>query len=430
MLAALYRDAIAKGHELTVWYKPALQMRRDSHSLCPLYFLARSKQLYCFRNCAMVPYAHMVAAALAAAPVYAAYLYAGTDGDTFVLHAQAGIDEATEHRVLFDYSGKAVAPRARVAAAAIMRTLADTNSRKQYTSIIIRTALPWCNTDPLPAMLGAAATAPLPAHVMIVTQMPARDTFLITLPSLVVDAAPSAPFGWRPMQLHSAHARFVPATVYTKTISSAGDCLFSALAYACMHCGMRGPLPAMLAASAQPAMLMRTYLAQCTTLDFLADRFCGKSMSALAAWLSDSSVFDVGIVDPVADRRFIASMRGKSAGELYAALVAYKCTNTYWGRDFDIQVFEAITGVGVLVFASPNFFGETVDILGRKPNKPYGRYILLYNVGNVHFEAVAEWGNGTTGYAAPHLPAWLAYIVNMALCTDVSKWPVAAAEEA
>jgi hypothetical protein len=431
MLAALYKDSLDHGHELTVWYKPALQMTNGPLLLCPLYFLARSKQLYCFRNCAMVPYAHMVATALATLSFHAVYLYAGTDGDTFVLHTTTGIDETAEHRERFDYSGNAVAARKRVLPADIMRALANTDSRKQYTSIIVRTALPWQSTDLWVHILGAAATAPLPAHVMIVTRMPAKQTFLVTLPGVVMQAGMWAtpPAGWRPMHVHPAHARFIPANVSTKTISSAGDCLFSALAHACMHCGMRGPLVSMLAKSADPAMLMRTYLAQSTTLDFLAERFCGSSMSALRTWLADGSVFDVGIVDPVADRHFIASVRGKSAGSVYAALMAYKCTNAYWGRDFDIQVFEAMTGVGVLVFASPDFFGDTVDILGRKPNKAYGRYILLYNVGNVHFEAVAVWENaGITGYAATDLPPWLAYIVNMSLCTDVSKWPSAAEE--
>ena len=420
-LAAVYHAALAVGTEATVWYKPALHVGPPPPVLVPLYFLNPRKQLFCFRNCAMVAYAPLVAAALAACPVHAAYVYAGKDGDTYALHLEPGIDEATEHRQKYDYSGAAMRAGVQMpvagARAAILHALAALDSRRAYTSVLFRAARPWGLDQGLAIVtsMGAAALASLSGHVLVCTAM--GKTQLVTLPTLVPAGAQAGPFtdGWRPMVVHPMHQRFLHPAAAVKTISSSGDCLYSALAYACAHMATsRADLPV-------DSHAMRLQVSMGMTPHFLRDHYCGGDGATLRTWLTDGSVFESGVVDREADAALVGRTRGKSAAEVYMAILEYKCSNAYWGRDFDVQMFERLTGIGVLVFASPAYFGDTVDILGRKPNGPYAHYVLLYNEGNVHFQAARvpmEDGSAALicGCAAEDLPPWLAYIVRQSLC--------------
>ena len=436
-LASVYRDAVDTGaSSVTVWYKPALHFdTRAPATLVPLYFWHGRKQLFCFRNCAMVAYAHALAAALARLAPHATYVYAGSDGDTYVLHLEAGMHEEAEHRPKFDYSGAPKHPAQQLApheaAARIRAALADTGSRRQYTSVICR-ARAWSAHGQgweLVQTMGAAALAPLPAHVLVCTtgvvaagsagSVGNSTTRLLSLPGLCDDVTGDIPLTWRRLTVHPAHQRFIDPAAAVKTLSSSGDCLFSALAYACAHSGNASLVALVDSFGADAATGLRLHLAMGATPAFLAEHYCGGSVAALRTWLTDGSVYESGVVDAVADAALARRTAGKSAAEVYAAILAYKCSNAYWGRDFEVQMFERLTGVGVLVFASPAYFGDTVDILGRKPNGPYGHYVLLYNDGNVHFEAVTVPAPArVTGFAAAALPPWLAYIVSQSLCVD------------
>jgi hypothetical protein len=459
-LALIYRTAVDTGADsVTVWYRPALHFNtRAPPILIPLYFWHGRKQLFCFRNCAMAAYLQQAAAAVSALAPHAAYVYAGSDGDTYVLHLEAGMHEETEHRPKFDYSGAPKHPVQQLAVslapARILAALADTASRRQYTSIICR-ARAWSAHGQgldLVVGLGAAALAPLPAHVLVCTtggstgSTAGSTTRLLSLPGLCDvsgigsgsggDVHNDIPVTWRRLTVHPAHQRFIHPAAAVKTLSSSGDCLFSALAYACAHSGNASLVALIDSFGADATTGLRLYLAMGATPAFLAEHYCDGSVSALRTWLTDGSVYESGVVDAVADAALARRTAGKSAAEVYAAILAYKCSNAYWGRDFEVQMFERLTGVGVLVFASPAYFGSTVDILGRKPNGPYGHYVLLYNDGNVHFEAVSVLAvsvpvgvhtptpdyvpTRVSGFAAAALPPWLAYIVSQSLCVNAT----------
>jgi hypothetical protein len=148
--------------------------------------------------------------------------------------------------------------------------------------------------------------------------------------------------------------------------------------------------------------------------------FCDGDWVAFKTWILDGSLFASGLLDVEADAGFARRVLGKglSAGKILREVVAYRGGNAYWGRDFDLQLFERHTNVGVVVFGSRGFFGDTVNILARKPQRPHPYYVTLYNSGNVHFEVAGAGTRRQCGYHHTTLPPWLAYILNCVLATD------------
>lgn len=444
VLGGVFVNAVTRGTDAAVWYRNTIQFRRDGKdALTPLYFVNNKKQLLCLRNCLVRPYAHAIGNVLTHIKPVDAYVYHGVDGDTFVLHVSHGIVEAREHRPLYDYSGDAVSAPARLhadkAVSVFLRTLENVSSRKMYTSIVFRSSEAWHATEgwgPVLALIADAAIAtPLQNHVIVTSYLRQGGTLStsfarLDVPRAVADGTALDGQGWHGVHVHDAHQRFLHPALRAKTVSASGDCLYSALAYAvgslCLH--NRGLLTPVLRrlqndlqSSGAPAQFMRAYINGATTLQLLQHRFCEGSATAFARWMSDGSLLHSGIVDEQGDAGFIRGQKPGAPGDAstYDAIMAYKNSNAYWGRDFDVQVFEMLTGVGVVIFGSPAFFGEYVDILARKPNGPCRFYVTLYNADNSHFEVVGQGEGRVCGWHHTTLPPWLAYILNATLCVDV-----------
>jgi hypothetical protein len=445
-LHAVYCRALELGANATVWYRDLLQYHEKAQNpIIPLYFLNPRKQLFCIRNCYFQARVAALADILTGIPCYGLYRYEGADGDTFAVHTMPGIDEDAEHCPKYDYSGLPVGLAARrhlrvSLSAAISASLRDTSSRKQYTSILLRTAAPW-REDGYVKNIGAVVLAALPGHAFVASYLRARQepvTVFFRTQSIVNydDADGTVPTdGWKPMRIAEPHRQLIPAGVMSKTITASGDCMYSSLAYALLQLWTEqqdvirlenGRLYNFFTqASAQKStaalyVFLRNYINALATPEVLCRHFCEGDWAAFRTWILDGSLFASGLLDVEADAGFAKTVtaKGYSAGEVLQKVAAYRASNAYWGRDFDLQLFERHVNVGVVVFGSRNFFGDAVNILARKPLRPHPYYVTLYNSGNVHFEVAGAGSDRKCGYYHASLPPWLAYILNCTLAVD------------
>jgi hypothetical protein len=437
------------GANATVWYRDLLQYNENlESSVIPFYFFHPKKQLFCIRNCYFQPFAAALTNILNGVSCHGLYKYEGSDGDTFAVHTSPDIDEAASHCPKFDYSGvpTGLAPqKLRTSlSSAVYASLCDTSSRRQYTSVLLRTATPWSNAGYV-KNIGAVVLAALPGHAFVVSylrSMQEPETVFFRTPSLVSDDdnkdGSVGRNGWKPMHIAAPHRHFIPEGVMSKTITASGDCMYSALAYALLQLwtqqqdtirrenGLLYHFFTQLSAQKSAAavyVFLRNYINALATPEVLCRHFCDGDWVAFQCWILDGSLFASGLLDVEADAGFIkrVTSRGLSAGELLREVTAYRGGNAYWGRDFDLQLFERHANVGVVVFGSRGFFGDTVNILARKPLRPHLFYVTLYNSGNVHFEVAGVGDRRQCAYHHTVLPPWLAYILNCTMAADVKR---------
>jgi len=428
------------GSDATVWYRDILQYSDAvTAPLLPLYFFNKRKQLFCLRNCFFQSSVEKLVAILREVPALQVYKYSGSEGETFAIHLEGGIFEQSVHAPRYDYNGTGQA-MSRMSVkdmpAAVFASIQQTDSRKQYTSILFRVRDgDWMSAHHrLVADIGAIVTGAYPSHILVVSYLVNDTTKLYKLPGMftmgkiVVDK-----HGWSRMVVAPDHQEFVHPDMVVKTITSKGDCMYSALAYALAKMWQteadaiaRYPrLASMYVELAacktleQSIVFMRNFINKGLTPEFLCRHFCDGDWNSYRSFVEDGTILESGLIDPEADSRFKRSLLKSPPSGYLDAIRAYKNTNAYWGRDFDLQLLEMQIGVGVVVFASRGFFGSTVDMFGRKPNSAYPFYVTLYNQGNFHFEVAGQGEQHVCGYSSARLPVWLRYLLEIGLCATL-----------
>jgi len=287
--------------------------------------------------------------------------------------------------------------------------------------------------------LGDVAAGAYPNHIIVVSYLLHDITKLYKLPGLLWERdgreKENSKDGWSAMVVAPVHQEFIHPDMVTKTISAKGDCMYSALVYGfakmwqtesdviVLHPKLQDMYKELATCKnlEESIVFMRNFINRGLTPEFLCRHFCDGNWEAYHTFLDDRTILGSGLVDPESDGRFIRSIANMPPSGYVDAIRAYKNSNSYWGRDFDLQMLEMLVGVGVIVFASRSFFGDVVDILGRKPNSPYPFYVTLYNRSNFHFEVASQGRGHVTGYSTARLPAWLRYILEISLCSDLTE---------
>jgi len=436
---------LSSEQDVAVWCKEALHVDTSQPDpvLFPLYFCNHRKQLFCFRNCYAQGAASSIVRALQTIPYYRLYCYSGSEGDTYVAHTCMGIDEAADHRPLYDYNGTPEGVRELSAQlyCAIRAAFSNTGSRKQYTSVLFRSSVTWGAADCSYAnTLGPWVEGCLRGHVISVTLSKRGSPMGTVMHDLSWGfpgrAAGLHTDGWHALAVYPNHQTFLHPDLVAKTISSDGNCLYSALLYTLAklwyaHSDIITGNPALLrlykgisstGGAVRACQFLRQFINATLTPAFLCQYFCNGDQSAFVSFVEDGSLLLSGVVDAEADRRFMCKVSSYAYEEQLQAIRVYRDSASYWGRDFDLQLFERATGVGVVVFASRSFFGKVVDILGRKPNEAREYYVTLYNKDNIHFEVAAVGPRHVCGFRYSALPPWLKSILDISLCCDVSTW--------
>ena len=445
LLGSAFLEAISKEQDVAVWCREAMQVdTSQSPSLFPVYFCNHRKQLYCLRNCYVQGAVVSILRTLWSIPCVRLYRYSGSDGDTYVVHTDLGINETSDHRPMYDYNGvpDGVVELPAQLPAAVEAAFSQTGSRKQYTSIILRSSVKWSDVQSgIPDELGQWVEQCLRGHQFTITFSKRGEAVKTNVKSLRWEfprfiKSSEHSDGWHALSVYEGHKPFLPPDLVAKTISADGNCLYSALAYTLaklwyIHSDVITENPGLLnlyrgiartGGAEEACLFLRRFINSTLTPKFMCQYFCNGNQSEFRKFVENGSLLLSGVVDVEADQRFACKVGSYPYDDQLQAIRVYRDSSSYWGRDFDLQLFERATGVGVVVFASRSFFGKEVNVLGRKPNEAREYYVTLYNQDNVHFEVAAIGPRHMCGYRFSSLPPWLKSILDISLCCDVSTW--------